>query len=71
MESRLRGLRVECELLAAEIALCESGQRQEYDVLPDRRRVDITQLYIAHMKELLAVKAKFIAALEADHAARA
>jgi hypothetical protein len=68
MERRLRGLRVECELLAAEIAACESGQRQEWDVLPDRQRVDITGLYIAHMKELLAVKTKFIAILQVHHA---
>ena len=68
MERPLKGLRHECQLLEAEIAVCESGPRHEYDLLPNRKRSDITTLYTAHLKDVLAVKRKFIATLEAHYA---
>jgi hypothetical protein len=56
MNQRLKGLQHECDLLAAEIARYESGELHEHGSGPDGSRIDITDLWLAHLKALLAVK---------------
>jgi hypothetical protein len=64
MHTRLKGLQSECDLLSAEIELCRSGGRREYDYAPNGSRVDITDLWIAHLQAVLAVKRSLRAKLK-------
>jgi hypothetical protein len=56
MHKRLSGLQHECDLLAAEIARFRAGEVREYDNGPDGARIDITDLWLAHLEAVLAVK---------------
>jgi hypothetical protein len=67
MQQRLNGLRTECDLLSAEIELYRSGDRREYDYAPNGSRVDITELWIAHLQAVLAVKRSLRAKLKARY----
>ena len=56
MHKRLSGLQHECDLLAAEITRYRSGELREYDLDADGRQIDITDLWLAHLEAVLAVK---------------
>jgi hypothetical protein len=56
MQQRLKGLQHECELLEAEIARHEAGDLREYDIRPDGTRIEITDLWLDHLKSVLAIK---------------
>jgi hypothetical protein len=70
MQPRLKGLKHECDLLAAEIARHEAGELREYDTAPDGTRIDITDLWVAHLRSLLAEKRALLARLIERYAVR-
>jgi hypothetical protein len=63
MQQRLKGLQHECDLLTAEIARHEAGELREFDNGPDGARIEITDLWVAHLKAVLAVKQQLRAKL--------
>jgi hypothetical protein len=65
MQRRVNGLREECRLLAAEIAKYETGGHREIDTLPNKVRVDITDMFVVHLKDILDTKQRFVIALDA------
>ena len=56
MHKRLSGLQHECDLLAAEIARYRAGELREYDLDATGKQIDITDLWLAHLEAVLAVK---------------
>jgi hypothetical protein len=56
MHKRLGGLQHECDLLIAELARYRAGELREYDLGADGKQLDITDLWIAHLEAVLAVK---------------
>ena len=56
MHKRLSGLQHECDLLIAELARYRAGELREYDLGADGKQIDITDLWIAHLEAVLAVK---------------
>ncbi len=69
MGTRIDGLRMECDLLAADIQLCESGERREYDYGPGGARIDITDVWLDQMRATLALKRSVIRRLRQKYAA--
>jgi hypothetical protein len=56
MHKRLSGLQHECDLVAAQVARYRAGELREYDLGPDGAQIDITDLWLAHLEAVLAVK---------------
>ncbi len=56
MRARIQGLQLEADLLAADIELRQRGETREFAYAPNGSRIDITDLWLAHLRAKLAVK---------------
>ncbi len=56
VRSRIEGLQLECDLLAADIELRKDGSVREFAYAPNGQRVDISELWLAHQRATLALK---------------
>jgi hypothetical protein len=68
VQRRITGLLAECRLIEAQIATYLSGDHREFDLLPDASKIDVTDLFVAHLRDILAAKQKFVRILEARRA---
>lgn len=56
MQTRLRGLQTECDLLRAELATFASGVKREFDYAPNGQRIDITDIWTGYLTRQLTLK---------------